>query len=303
MTQLNTELQVFSPELKRLISPIVQIEHTCFVAGDACFDITHHLEPSKRINPEDPKVPLYKEYHTEESLGMLHNYVAVLRKTFGRSDDVKHADFVPYIEKHRYFLRPGEGYVSEYLQRIDIEPKDVSLRNQWSLPEKDKFDFLVIADYNKGEVTQKLYDFLSTRTLNQIYVDTKRSDPTMFCDATIKMNSEEFERTKQYHSSFYRIIHTKGADGAELIYPRATRPDTAYVSLPGSGVNPVNVSGAGDVFFGTFIGAEQYLKLNEHDSLILATIAAGISIQYNYTYIPTLEEIFNVLRQKQFRVW
>lgn len=298
MTQLNTELQTLSPALNALVNPQIKIDRTCFVWGDICTDRTYYLTPSKRVNPEDKDVPLYSINSVVENVGMAGNYFSVLTETFGNSTNVKHSKESPSIQKNRYFLQNTPGSIPEYLQRLDLDVPQYPIT--FTLPsEREFFDFLVVADYNKGKVTRELYDMLVAQCTGQIYVDTKRPDITMYTDATVKMNDEEFLRTRAQHKSIYRILHTMGDEGSRIIYPETNK----VIECPASGANPENVSGAGDVFFAVFIGAEQFLGLDEHDALVLATVAAGISIQYTYTYIPKLEEIFNVLRTKSFRVW
>lgn len=297
MTQLNTELQTLSPALKALIDPHVGADRTCFVWGDVCVDRTYYLHPSKRINPEDKNVPLYSINSVVENVGMAGNYISVLTKTFGMPTvNVKHANETPNIQKNRYFLQRMPGSIPEYLQRIDLDTPQYPIT--FTVPEHE-FNFLVVADYNKGKVTREIYNKLEDQCTGQIYVDTKRPDITMYRDATVKMNDEEFLRTRGQHKSIYRILHTMGDKGSRIVYPETNR----IIECPASGAYAENVSGAGDVFFAVFIGAEQFLGLDEHDALVLATVAAGISIQYTYTYIPKLEEIFNVLRTKSFRVW
>lgn len=295
MTQLATELQTLSPALSALINPMGNPNKTCFVWGDICIDRTYYLQTSKRVNPEDRDVPLYSINSVVENVGMVGNYISVLTETFGRSTNVKHANETPSTQKNRYFLQSSPGSIPEYLQRLDLDAPQYPIT--FTVPEY-KFDFLVVADYYKGKVTRELYDKLVDQCTGHIYVDTKRPDITMYRDATVKMNDEEYLRTVGQHKNIHRILHTLGNEGSRIIYPETN----TVIECPASGAYPENVSGAGDVFFAVFIGAEQFLGLNEKDALVLATVAAGISIQYTYTYIPKLEEIFNVLRTKSFRV-
>ena len=258
----------------------------CLILGDICWDISTFLEKSLRANPEDSTVPLYRLVSEVRTHGMAYNYARALGLLCDKLDVQLHTS-TSSIRKHRTFLRGrdrlGQPLDYKYLHRVDL---DSVLDPLGYDPRAEISDFIVVADYAKGSVTPELVSKLPKPAT--IYVDTKAKDLTHLAGCTVKMNDDEFKATTKFHRFLDRIIHTKGADGAELIYPNDY---TRNIKVPGSGKEAVNVSGAGDVFFATFIACEQYHGFDEYTSLKYATVAAGISIQHHVTYFPTMKEI------------
>lgn len=265
-------------------------EHpSCLIIGDNCVDLSTFLELSTRANPEDPRVPLYHKVEEHRTHGMAHNYARVLSMMNVAGSIKLLVDPHNKALKHRTFVRESPTAPYKYLSRVDQDFEQFTPPH--SLDDLDA-DFIVIADYCKGAITSAVMENIPIDT--PVYVDTKRSDPTIYTGCTVKMNDAEFNATKKYHYLFKRIIHTKGAEGAELIYPQDSRKN---LKVKASGSEVVNVSGAGDVFFATFIACEQYLKYPELSALKCATVAAGLSIQHHTVFIPTPEEINEAIRK------
>ncbi len=227
---------------------------------------------------------------------MSHNYLKVLKDTIGVdgvNDNLYRLDYFNprhvTVLKQRSYLELNNGSY-KYLNRVDHEGYDSAqeVKGLTIVP-----DFVVIADYCKGRVTPETASSLVS-LCDTVYVDTKAKDPRAYAGCTVKLNDEEFKRTKDFHHLFKRIVHTKGAKGCELIYPDKPHKN---IYLAGSKVEPVNVSGAGDVFFATFIGCEQYLGLSPLNSLLTATAAASVSIQHINTYIPTFKEVIDARKK------
>lgn len=258
----------------------------CFILGDICTDVSTFMERSSRVNPEDSTVPIYSRVSETRTQGMAYNYARALNLLCPNLNTQLQCS-ASSISKHRTFLRAyddlGKPSGFKYLHRID---HDSVLDPLPADPRALEADFIVVADYAKGSITPEVVHNLPKTV--PIYVDTKAKDLRHLAGCTVKMNDDEFKSTKDYHHLLARIIHTKGSNGAEIVYPNNYLRN---ISVPGSGKRAVNVSGAGDVFFATFIACEQYYGFDEYTALKYATVAAGISISHYVTYFPTMKEI------------
>lgn len=251
------------------------------VIGDICLDVTNYVDRYARVNPEDSSVPLWQIRYSNSELGMAGNYNRMLTK-LGVENILFSGNSSYHSVKTRYF----DYLTSEYLSRVDLDNKEtLDLLKHPSIGLYTGGKVVIVADYQKGMVTKELVQYIGTKAA-KIYVDSKSKDISYFKNATVKVNEHEFASLKA-QAGIDRLLVTKGSAGSVLYDSK----HKVIAEHPGSGVNAQNVSGAGDVFFSAFIYAENELQYSPKDSLKYATCAAGISIQYNHTYIPSKEEI------------
>lgn len=234
--------------------------------ADVCNDVYHYGNVD-RISPEAP-VPVFEPYNIEVKGGMGYNVESNL-KSLGV--DVTSIFGIPSI-KERYIDEKSK----HQLLRVDVDVKSDPLKE---LPEdRNKYDCIVISDYNKGLLTPGFLQYIIDNTSVPVFLDTKKTDVSNF-NCFIKINKNEFDKISSPHA---RIIVTLGSGGALYkgkIYP--TEPVPVY-----------DVCGAGD----TFLAALAYkftMTKDMEKAIIFANKAASITVQKLGVYAPTLEEIGN----------
>ena len=144
----------------------------------------------------------------------------------------------------------------------------------------EKFDAIVISDYNKGTVTYELVEKLRKEFVGPIFVDTKKTDLIRFEGCLVKINQKEFEAAKTFPTD---LIVTLGKDGVRYKEHKINTPP----------IEAFDVCGAGD----SFLAALTYAYIHSGDvinALHFATRAASVTVQHSGVYSPTLDEIKNV---------
>ena len=143
------------------------------------------------------------------------------------------------------------------------------------------YDAVVISDYNKGYLSYKAIEELMALDAGNtpIFVDTKKTDLSIFKNCTIKINEEEFSKITDA-GDCNNIIVTLGSQGARW---RGKHFRTKQVEV-------FDVSGAGDTFLASlvygFLSTESY-----EQALIFANKCASIVVQKSGTYAITAEDL------------
>jgi len=240
--------------------------------GDSCID-KYHYGICERISPEAP-VPVMRHLYTKEYPGMAANVKSNLNGLG------LHCDFVTQdnlILKERYvdqksrqqFLRVDTG------ESVEVEPYLIGDFNySW-------YDAVIISDYDKGFVTHKIAEELTTQYNGLVFVDSKKQDLSCFDDAIIKINESE-KRDAHYFPKKYELVVTLGERGASWL-------NRIYPTDP---VDVFDASGAGDSFFAGLI-VSYLIDKDMEEAIQFANICARISVQRSGTYAVTLEDIKN----------
>jgi len=241
-----------------------QKSYKILLIGDSCID-EYVYGTCERLNPEAP-VPILKFHRKESKNGMAWNVRNNLQ-AFGI--EVYMLTNKEKIYKTRYI---DEKYNHQIL-RVDIE--DVLSPMEYKIP-NEKFDAIVISDYNKGFITQqKLFEIVFNSRI-PVFVDSKKTVlPESNC--YIKINETESKLLKSKHDN---LIITKGSNGAEY----------DGVSYLGEKVDVFDVVGAGD----TFLSALVYFFLEYgtiEKAIPFANKAAAIAVQNFGTYVLNEEDI------------
>jgi len=241
-----------------------QKQFKVLLIGDSCVD-EYIYGVCERLNPEAP-VPILKYTRKESVDGMAYNVRNNL-KAFGL--DVTTITQEESIFKTRYI---DERY-SQQILRVDTEGKLKPLG--YNLPQ-DKFDALVISDYDKGFVTSKRLFELVEWFDGPIFIDSKK---TLLPDsAFIKINNHEYENLE--HKDHPNLIITRGSKGAEY-------QGKLY---PGESVSTYDVCGAGDTFLSALVYF--YLLYGRIETAIpYANKAASIAVSNFGTYILNKQDI------------
>ncbi|MDP2103550.1 MAG: PfkB family carbohydrate kinase [Candidatus Gracilibacteria bacterium] len=279
----------------------------------------------KRLNPEAP-VPLVNIDREEYKLGGAANVAAniaslsqdvVLIGAIG--DDINGRIFQGLCEENKIHLLPIksthptttkqrfiESTYEQQLLRVDYEQR-TSLssgeENQIVQAIKtQKSGFIVISDYNKGIVTQKLIDNL-TGEFDRILVDGKPANIRLFKGVyLIKPNFKEFcemvgekmdntdAEVEKYGKKFAEdfgsnLVVTRGSKGATLVTKTG---DVHHLHTQAQQV--FDVTGAGDTFLATIAWAlENGYPLIE--AVKLGNKASGIVVGKVGTAVVSREEL------------
>jgi bifunctional ADP-heptose synthase (sugar kinase/adenylyltransferase) len=241
-----------------------QKQFKVLLIGDSCVD-EYIYGTCKRLNPEAP-VPILEYGRKEIRQGMAWNVRENLR-AFGI--EVYMMTNKEKITKTRYI---DEKYNHQIL-RVDDE-KQISPM-EYEIP-NEKFDAIVISDYDKGFITQqKLFEIVFNSRF-PIFVDSKKTVlPESNC--FIKINEDESKILKGKHDN---LIITKGSKGAEF----------DGVTYPGEKVSVFDVVGAGD----TFLAALVYFFLiygTIEKAIPYANKAASIAVSNFGTYVLKEEDV------------
>jgi D-beta-D-heptose 7-phosphate kinase/D-beta-D-heptose 1-phosphate adenosyltransferase len=244
-----------------------QKQYKVLLIGDSCID-EYVYGTCERLNPEAP-VPILKYNRKETRDGMAWNVRKNL-KSFGL--EVYMLTNEEKITKTRYI---DEKYNHQIL-RVDTE--SIVKPMNYDLP-KEKFDAIVISDYDKGFITkQKLFEIVFTSRC-PVFVDSKKTElPESNC--YLKINDAESKLLKGKHDN---LIITKGSAGAEF----------DGVHYPGNKVNVFDAVGAGDTFLSALVYF--YLKYGRIEEAIpYANKAASIAVQNFGTYVLTEQDVYEI---------
>ena len=235
--------------------------------GDSCED-RYFYGDVKRLSPEAP-VPILEYKREVTSEGMAMNVFNNL-KAFGVSINMITNE--EKIIKTRFIDEKS----NQQILRSDEEPEIKPF--PYKMPE-NKYDVLVISDYNKGFITKKKLFELVEWFDGPVFIDTKKRYVPDRC--YVKVNDIEYENLETKTNN---LIITRGGEGAEYqgkLYPAEK-------------VKVFDVVGAGD----TFLAALTYGYLNYgsiEEAIPLANKAAAIAVSHTGTYVLKEEDVKTLL--------
>jgi D-beta-D-heptose 7-phosphate kinase/D-beta-D-heptose 1-phosphate adenosyltransferase len=245
-----------------------QKPYKVLLIGDSCID-EYVYGTVERLNPEAP-VPILKYKRTEQRQGMSWNVYNNL-KSFGI--EVYMMTNQEKIVKTRYI----DEKTNQQILRVDNEV--VCKPMEYEIP-KEKYDVVVISDYNKGFITsEKMFEIVHTVKC-PVFIDTKKTVlPEYNC--YVKINEQEYNGLDTASKKNAKnIIVTYGDRGA--VYDG--------VLYPGEKVNVYDVVGAGDTFLSALVYF--YLECARIEKAIpYANKAAAIAVQNRGTYVLTENDI------------
>ena len=236
--------------------------------GDSCED-RYFYGDAKRLSPEAP-VPILEYRRGVTSEGMAMNVFNNL-KAFGVSINMITNE--EKIIKTRFIDEKS----NQQILRSDEEPEIKPF--PYKMPE-NKYDILVISDYNKGFISQEKMFELVEWFDGPVFIDTKKRYVPDRC--YVKVNDIEYENLETKTDN---LIITRGGEGAEYqgkLYPAEK-------------VKVFDVVGAGD----TFLAALTYGYLNYgsiEEAIPLANKAAAIAVSHTGTYVLKEEDVKTLLR-------
>jgi D-beta-D-heptose 7-phosphate kinase/D-beta-D-heptose 1-phosphate adenosyltransferase len=244
-----------------------QKSYKVLLIGDSCSDIFVYGEVN-RLNPEAP-VPILDYKRTELRQGMAWNVYNNLR-SFGI--EVYMLTNEEKIKKTRYIDEKTNQQILRVDEEVQIKPMPYEIPNE-------KWDAIVISDYNKGFITTDFLFNIVYSSKCPVFIDSKKTNlPTYNC--YIKINDIEYKKLNQKYDN---LIVTHGSKGAEY----------DGVLYPGEKVNVYDVVGAGDTFLSALTFG--YLKYGQMQKAIpFANKAAAIAVSNPGTYVLTKEDVQNL---------
>ena len=248
-----------------------QTSYNVLLIGDSCTD-RYSIGTVERLSPEAP-VPVLKITETYDVPGMAANVSHNFRNL---GIEVDFATNAAPILKHRYIDKKS----GQHLLRVDDEGDVVA----WSgrIP-NEKYDAVVISDYNKGFLTYELIEKVIKSFNCPIFIDTKKTQLADISASHVyfKINELEYKNARSTPSN---LIITLGDRGAMLKRPQT---ETLFGTTP---VEVMDVCGCGDTFLAALTA--QYLFTKDIEkSIIFANVAAGITAQHLGNYAPSYDEI------------
>ena len=235
--------------------------------GDSCTD-EYVYGVCERLNPEAP-VPILKFNKKETKKGMAWN---VRENLISFGIEVFIITNEESITKTRYI---DQRYNQQFL-RVDNEPLLEPM--DYELPE-EKFDALVISDYDKGFLsTEKVFELVEWFD-GPVFIDSKKTKlPKKSC--FVKINDLEYSKLDKPAKN---LIITRGSKGAEY-------RGKLYA---GEKVDVFDAVGAGDTFLSALVYF--YLVCGRIEKAIpYANKAASIAVQNFGTYVLTEEDVKNI---------
>ena len=235
--------------------------------GDSCTD-EYVYGTCNRLNPEAP-VPILNFKRKDTTKGMAWNV----------RENLMSFDMEVYIVTNQEDITKTRYIDERYNQQI-LRVDDESLLKpmEYELPE-DKFDALVISDYDKGFLTkEKIFELVEWFD-GPVFIDSKKSE--LPDDCYIKVNDIEYGKLQTKNNN---VIITKGGKGAEYKGKLYTGED----------VKVFDAVGAGDTFLSALVYF--YLLYGRIDKAIpYANKAASIAVQNFGTYVLTKEDVNEIL--------
>jgi len=210
------------------------------VIGDSCTDVFIYGR-CERLNPEAP-IPVFEPTKTITNQGMAGNVVANLNKL-----SVQKVELITnheLVTKTRYV----EYKSNQMLLRVDSND---SVQNSFDIKKVDfdSYDAVVVADYDKGFLTNSDIKKIGERA-KLSFIDTKKTiDLENFKEYTfVKMNEVEWERCEM-HGALYddwkeNLIVTMSERGC-MFNERRFEVDNS--------VEVRDLSGAGDTWMASFV--------------------------------------------------
>jgi D-beta-D-heptose 7-phosphate kinase/D-beta-D-heptose 1-phosphate adenosyltransferase len=159
--------------------------------------------------------------------------------------------------------------------RIDEDSESEPILFSGGLP--DKYDAIVISDYNKGYVTVETVKRIKELFEGPVFVDTKKNDITPFFGCYVKINESEYNALKSKVDSLIVTRGNKGCMYKNKIY------STEKVEVH-------DVTGAGDVHLSA-LTVFYLLYGSIEEAIPLANKLATISVQHQGAYTITNDDL------------
>lgn len=215
------------------------------VIGDGCKDVFQYGK-CERLSPEAP-VPVFKPTNYHHNGGMAVNVYNNLKALDIDADIITDSG----TTKTRYV----DEVSNQMLLRIDENDKlkNVTIAKLSSI-QYDKYDAIIISDYNKGFLTETDIVYIQNNH-PLVFMDTKKKiDKWAYGVEYIKINEREFKENVNtlVQEMPNDVIVTLGKTGAVLFHNEEGIVKETHFSIENE--HPVrDLSGAGDTFLAALV--------------------------------------------------
>jgi len=286
------------------------------VVGDIMLD--HYIEGSvNRISPEAPVpvVDVTKEYFR---LGGCGNVVSNLRSIGVYTDCIsaighdqngrKIIELLKQIGSREIISRNSDMITTTKTRIISNDRHIQMLRYdsetiKYISPPTDmiinEYDVIIVSDYAKGLITQKLMDVLR-RTNTKIIIDPKPKNMSLYKGIyAITPNEKEFEEARDELNSLAingevkNIVNTLGKDGIKVTQVNDYELTAHHIKA--KPVDVYNVSGAGDTVVAV-LSTCVAMGYNILDSAQVANVCAGWAVTQPGTTAISKQIFENAIR-------
>jgi len=246
------------------------------VIGDACID--HYVYGQcLKLNPESA-APLLNWQRSEQKFGMALN---VKDNLVALGADVDTLVPEQLSIKTRFVdIRNGQ-------QLLRLDQDTVVNPIEISKTQIESYDGIVVSDYNKGFVDDKLLAMLDKEAHCPVFVDTKKTDLNKYKNLIFKLNQLEYQRLISYPDNLITTMGDRGAKFNDIEFP--TESSTV-----------VDVCGAGDMFLSAL--SFSYINLfrfNLPECIKFANRASSISIQHQGVYVLNSDDVQSLFKNHE----
>jgi len=265
------------------------MEKIC-VVGDFILDVYFNCKP--RYNPEG-NIPCYiatKEHDMKIGGG---GNVKENLEALGSGVDFfysgERSTKIRVFSNNKYIFRVDDEtpkYSKETIKKKEEDLIDNILA--------EKYDYIVVSDYNKGAITRKVAKTIMS-TGSRVIVDCKPNHFKWFKGAyLIKPNEKEFVEMVKLglqDNYFKNILVTRGQKGMELINKNG------ITLIPGLKTKCKDVTGAGDTVIATLV---HFLNkgYSLEESVKLANKAGAISVRHLGCYAVKEKELVKTKQKR-----
>lgn len=207
------------------------------VIGDSCIDKFVYGE-CNRICPEAP-VPVFNPIEQKSNGGMAKNVFNNLA-SLAKNWDIDLVTNEDEITKTRLV----DIKTNQMLLRVDEDDSCKRVKND-IITRLGDYDAVVISDYNKGFLTERIIQYLIDK-YPLSFIDSKKIFDKWINETTfIKINEFEFDKNQKYLKNYKgNLLVTLGENGVkynDTIIPPQRKAEVS------------DLSGAGDTFFAAFV--------------------------------------------------
>ena len=207
------------------------------VIGDSCIDKFVYGD-CNRICPEAP-VPVFNPIEQKSNGGMAKNVFNNLA-SLAKNWDIDLVTNEDEITKTRLV----DIKTNQMLLRVDEDDSCKRVKND-VITRLGDYDAVVISDYNKGFLTERIIQYLIDK-YPLSFIDSKKLFDKWINETTfIKINEFEFDKNQKYLKNYKgSLLVTLGENGVkynDTIIPPQRKAEVS------------DLSGAGDTFFAAFV--------------------------------------------------
>ena len=207
------------------------------VIGDSCIDKFVYGD-CNRICPEAP-VPVFNPIEQKSNGGMAKNVFNNLA-SLAKNWDIDLVTNEDEITKTRLV----DIKTNQMLLRVDEDDSCKRVKND-VITRLGDYDAVVISDYNKGFLTERIIQYLIDK-YPLSFIDSKKLFDKWINETTfIKINEFEFDKNQKYLKNYKgNLLVTLGENGVkynDTIIPPQRKAEVS------------DLSGAGDTFFAAFV--------------------------------------------------